>query len=141
MKNYPRIYQRVYADLWAIKPEAFSAIDEALQRHVLGENVSGILAVDTSKEEKRPIAQANAQMGIGILEISGVIGKKLSSLETMCGGVDVDNVVAGARALAANPQVGTIIMSIDSPGGTVTDRKSTRLNSSHSQQSRMPSSA
>ena len=45
----------------------------------------------------------------------------------------------GGVRLADNPDVGKVNLRGDA--GDAADRKSTRLNSSHSQQSRMPSSA
>ena len=55
---------------------------------------------------------------------------------------DKAQVVADARAIIADPAIDIVVELV---GGTTEartlDRKSTRLNSSHSQQSRMPSSA
>ena len=48
--------------------------------------------------------------------------------------------IKGFSICATASQAGTLLLKDGGSGGT-TDRKSTRLNSSHSQQSRMPSSA
>ena len=53
-------------------------------------------------------------------------------------GVNGITVGRGAGAVSTNTAVGASALATNSTGG---DRKSTRLNSSHSQQSRMPSSA
>ena len=48
----------------------------------------------------------------------------------------------GAGAVSSNTAVGAGVLAVNDPSASAnTDRKSTRLNSSHSQQSRMPSSA
>ena len=57
------------------------------------------------------------------------------------GVVDYDTTVQSVLGLTGVAGVATIDGAIDSVGHTGVDRKSTRLNSSHKSQSRMPSSA
>ena len=63
---------------------------------------------------------AYVQDGVGVIPISGVIGKGLSPLEKMMGAVDVNEISATVDAMAADPAVEKIAFNISSPGGTVT---------------------
>lgn len=115
MNPIPRILELVYSGLWAITPEAFTAIDRALQLRLSAQQPVAITA-----PAKKPLSALTPGKTIGILSIEGIIGKRLSTIEGMCGGCDMEEVLAHAKALADNPSVGTIILDISSPGGTVT---------------------
>ena len=119
MKDYPHIVSQVYSGIWCILPETFQAIESTLRTHMNG-YPGQVVALDAAKQEKKPMMRMNAGQGIGVLSVEGILGKRLSSLETLCGGVDVNDVVNAARTLAADPKVGTIVMDISSPGGVVT---------------------
>lgn len=57
---------------------------------------------------------------VGVIKIRGVIGRHLSSMESECGGVDVDWIRASFDAFLFDDTISMIAMDIDSPGGTVT---------------------
>lgn len=56
----------------------------------------------------------------GIIPINGVVGKGLSPFECMTGGCDLNTLNKQIDAYAIDPEVGTILFNINSPGGTVT---------------------
>jgi len=58
--------------------------------------------------------------GVGVIPISGVIGKGLSPLEKMVGAVDVDDIADAIDVFEEDPNVNRIAFHISSPGGTVT---------------------
>ena len=58
--------------------------------------------------------------GVGVIPVSGVIGKGLSPLEKMVGAVDVNDIASQIDAFEADPAVTGIAFDISSPGGTVT---------------------
>jgi hypothetical protein len=58
--------------------------------------------------------------GVGILPICGPIGSNLSPIEKMLGGCDVADISASFDAFAVDPSVRTLLLDVDSPGGTVT---------------------
>ncbi len=55
--------------------------------------------------------------GIAVVRVEGVIGKRLSLMETMCGGCDLDTVAAALTAAAADGNVRAVLLDFDSPGG------------------------
>lgn len=122
MTEYPHIIQRLQQDIWAITPEAYQAMWLALENHMAGDN-----KITLTPEQAASAAQGkSASMaskpgrGIAVMDIAGIIGKRLSSLESMCGGVSVDAIVRTAEQLAADKDIGTIVMNWHSPGGVVT---------------------
>ena len=80
------------------------------------------LVIDGLLEEDTATEVFQESMNDGVPFVSLVVSKKLAD--------------AGAVAQAAAEEFGTPLVDV-----SAVDRKSTRLNSSHSQQSRMPSSA
>lgn len=115
--SYPRIIESVTNGYWCITPSAYGAILAALEAHMEG-NQAATMPSAMPKEPRK--SMASTTNGIGVVEISGVIGKKISMVESMCGGVDVNAIVGAVNALVDNPSVSTIVLDWNSPGGTVT---------------------
>jgi len=55
---------------------------------------------------------------LAFIPIKGVIGKSLSELESMCGCCDIQDVEEMLEECERDPSIKTIILDIDSPGGT-----------------------
>ena len=64
-----------------------------------------------------------------------------SGAETLTGTKGVENLVASLRSLTKGNIFEGTVTSVKNGRVTLSDRKSTRLNSSHANESRMPSSA
>jgi protease-4 len=64
--------------------------------------------------------EAYVMDGVGVIPISGVIGKGLSPLEKMVGAVDVDDISDAIDVFEEDPNVNRIAFHVSSPGGTVT---------------------
>ncbi len=75
---------------------------------------------DALKELFGEPPQARVENGVGILPVCGPIGANLSPIEKMLGGCDVAGLSASLDAFAADPSVRTLLLDVDSPGGTVT---------------------
>lgn len=129
--SYPRIVSRVLGSTWAITPAAYSAIIGALHQHIHaggGERLerfpgapSAFLETDDEQLDPRMEAMnVAAQGGVQVIFSSGIVGKHLSSLETMCGGLSVDALSAELRHAAADDSVRAIVLWLDTPGGVVT---------------------
>ena len=55
---------------------------------------------------------------LAFIPIKGVIGKNLSELESMCGCCDIQDIEEMLEECERDPSIKTIILDIDSPGGT-----------------------
>jgi len=124
---YPRIHQKIFNEVWAIQPASYDAIRAAFLNHAAQSHVATDFALtdlpEVSSMETSSLAMGTAAKGVAVIEVSGIIGKRLSSLETMCGGCDLDELRAEFQAILADSAVGTIVWHFDTPGGTVTGLK------------------
>lgn len=111
--KYPRILARITTTRWAILPSAFDGIAHALTAEAPVVPVAPIIP------EQNPREDPALRGGVAVITIGGIIGKHLSSLETMCGGCDLDDVEEQFDAAIADPSVSDIVLRFDSPGGTV----------------------
>lgn len=120
--KYPRILAALNKTPWAVLPEYLDAIIDTLGAHLRGDlaaptalDLPGADTLDAQAAE----LQAARERGLAIIPVAGIIGKRLSMMETACGGVDVDTVAAQLADAAADPQISTILLDISSPGGSV----------------------
>lgn len=106
-----------------------SSLDSALLRNepiliqtrVLADFVSRCGSFEeTIRELLGGAPQPEIRDGVGIVPVHGIIGKGLSPIEKIFGAVDVDEVSAQIEEFAANPAVHTLLLDLDTPGGTVT---------------------
>lgn len=100
------------SDLWAIQQDAFLRI----QRYMRGEAVRGIQAIDSPQAAvNRPAASGP----VAVLNLRGVITP--FPRFSLFGGSS-DGLVGFRRNLreaAANPDIGSILINVDSPGGSI----------------------
>lgn len=112
--KYARIYARVMDAIWASTPQTPFSILEFLEGYEKPEARSG------ESSEKKPLPLYSVYNGVGVHNISGIIGKNLASMDIACGGYDVNTLADALVALHDDPSVKEIILNIDSPGGVVT---------------------
>lgn len=110
---YPRVLDAVVNGDWCITPGAYQAILTALD-NFQGERA---FSFGSSAPKPSPISRFG---NVGVMSVSGIIGKGISQTEADCGGVDVNAIVSGASELASDTSIKRIVMHYSSPGGTVT---------------------
>lgn len=76
--------------------------------------------LDLEKMDKDESECYSVADGIATIKISGVIGKKLPKWMAAFGMVDVDDIGKMVEQANADPEVKSILLDIDSPGGSVT---------------------
>lgn len=73
-------------------------------------------------EEAPPLYEYNRMLGIGLLRVWGVLGKHLSWMDTLCGGVDcatLDRALCSLANPSNTPGMKALIIDFRSPGGSV----------------------
>ena len=101
-----------YFGLWAIAPEfMYGAMDRVSAMDVERHAKLAELAATQGPREFGTIKD-----GVGIIEITGALTKRGSSLSAAAGMLDI---AATVNQYAADPAVKSILLRIDSPGGTV----------------------
>ncbi len=105
---------------WAIEPAKLLEIQAIYATHLRGEKID-IAALEA--KIGRPLASEpkaySVQDGVAILPIEGVIAKRANLFSQISGGVSTELVGRDFRDALADPAVHSIILTIDSPGGTV----------------------
>lgn len=105
---------------WAILPDKLLEIQAVYGAHLRGEQID-IAAVE-ARLGKPLISQDqgyHVQDGVAIIPVSGVIGKKMNMMTQISGGASTQLIERDIKAALNDSSVNSILLHIDSPGGTV----------------------
>ena len=105
---------------WAIEPAKLIEIKAIYASHLRGEKVD-IAAVETRlgrKLQNEPKSYTT-QNGVAVIRIDGVIAKRMNMFTEVSGGTSSELASQALQAALADPAAHSIILGIDSPGGTV----------------------
>ena len=117
MKNYPHILSKVFREPWVVTREKHWAIQRILEARIVGQVVEDPLGMEDGDNEKPTMSKDG---DTAIIPVHGIIGKHLSGLEMMSGGVDLDTVNTMLDMAAKDDGIESVILDFRSPGGTVT---------------------
>lgn len=118
--RYPRILAAIRSTPWAALPETIQAIHATVIAAAAGRGRPRADMGEDGAPAMPPEPYVISADGVAIIRVTGIIGKHLSSMETMCGGYDLDSLAYALEASAADPRVRERVLFIDSPGGTCT---------------------
>ena len=97
--------------VWAINPKHLQAASATLSAELIIDDED-----DDDMMDDYAMAEEN---GVAIIPVAGVIGHKVSAVSKLLGAVDTVDVIAAIELAAEDDDIDTIILDIDSPGGTV----------------------
>jgi signal peptide peptidase SppA len=105
---------------WAIVPETYTQILDLYDRHAHGEKID-IAAVEQQMGRKLENHYRSLVIdgGVGILSIEGVLSKRMNLFAEISGGTSTQLLARDFRTALADPDVHSILLLIDSPGGEV----------------------
>jgi signal peptide peptidase SppA len=105
---------------WAIEPGKLLEIQAIYATHMRGDKID-LAAVE--KKLGRPLDNQQKAYdvidGVAVLQLDGVIAKRMNMFSQISGGVSTEMLVRDLNAANADTAVHSIILAIDSPGGTV----------------------
>lgn len=105
---------------WAIQPAMLDEIQGIYITHLRGEKID-IASVEARLG--RPLVNESAPYevvdGVAIIPLDGVLAKRANLFTQISGGTSMQLAQRDLQAALDDPQVHSIILSIDSPGGTV----------------------
>lgn len=135
MANYTHILNRLSRSVWASTPETVESVRTLLESAMrsglptdsavalpdaalppLSASAQAMFGQGKRDGESKPYAMHGAT---AIIPVFGVIGKHLSALETMCGGLDVDSLCRVVDMALYSDEVEQIVLWFHSPGGVV----------------------
>lgn len=105
---------------WAIEPGKLLEIQAIYIAHARGEKadlaaIEARIGKPLANEPKR----YTVDQGVAVLPVEGVIAKRANMFMDISGGVSTELLGRDLQAALADPQVHSIILAVDSPGGTV----------------------
>ncbi len=116
--RYAHIISYVLTTIWAIWPAKLQAMMDALSFLAAGGEYSAAeieaIVGSRAKQAEKPKAS-----GIAVLPLRGVISHRANMLGMSSGGTSTETFTAQFREFMADPEVGSILLDVDSPGGAV----------------------
>lgn len=103
---------------WALQEEKLEAVRAFLERRSEGQLTEEEIraAIGGAAPARRDPSTGN---GVAVLPLFGVISHRMGSLTSISGGTSTEAFTKAFRAALDNPDVGTIVLDVDSPGGAV----------------------
>lgn len=124
--RYAHLLAALRSTPWAALPATIQTVSDLLSARVRGARApragdydDGFDASGIDDDTPPPPPYTIAAPGVALVEARGIIGKHLSGMALACGGCDVERVQAALEAAAADPGVRSILLHLDTPGGTV----------------------
>lgn len=108
--KYEYIVRAITDEPWAIVPEKLHAICEFINLKISGVEIPYEAAA--RPEERRT-------QNVAVLPLFGVMAHRSNMITSMSGGTSLDKFNGQLMALVRDPEIGAIILDIDSPGGSV----------------------
>jgi signal peptide peptidase SppA len=130
MNNTPHLLVRcaeaLYCEPWLLLPSMHRTLCAILEDHMTGvaHNAGGRASFfdgeddDEDKKDSRTLVMGAD--GVAVLNVGGVIGRKVSAFVKSSGVADVLDVSNAAKEAMASASVKGVLLVMDSPGGTVT---------------------
>lgn len=109
----PRIWSLLEQTPWAIQPEKLEAIIEVLRLRATGQEIAYLAA-----NQPRPEPATNNGI-VGVLPVFGMMSHRVNMLSNFSGGTSTEMLGKQLKALADNPEISSIVLDINSPGGEV----------------------
>lgn len=112
-----RILRAFEATPWAIDPGKLSQIAAVLEAKANAGEIP--TAGDIQAVERQQRSSGSREGAVAVIPLHGTISPRMGMLEAMSGGASLDAFAAQFDEAMADDAVGTIVLDIDSPGGSV----------------------
>lgn len=123
MADLTRVLRALYCETWLVRPEMHRQLCEIALAHVAGDHTAAdAFAAQYPGRDDYARKRNTPQMvgrGVAVIQVSGVIGRRFSTMLNYCGVTSVDVLEQILKAAADDMQVRAVVLDIDSPGGTV----------------------
>lgn len=115
--KYARILMAVASEIWAMHPDKLLAMIDFLAMQAAGEKFSAE-EIEARIAPNTAAAVAKRAGSIAILPVRGVIANRMNMLGSISGGTSAEGLGQQFDQVANDDGVKTIIMDVDSPGGS-----------------------
>ena len=121
MKKFSNVASIIYRTPWAIEKSWLKTIADIYGRHVSGAPINRVASNDEDCDPDEDQDCPYEIMGsVGVVSIMGPIvprGKLMNNVSSRVLGSD--DIATAVKAAASDPEVASILLNIDSPGGSV----------------------
>lgn len=111
---------------WAITPEMLTVIHDVLKDRATRFNLASLrteYAARNSTRRQGTGLRYGLRDGVGIIPVTGVLAKRMNLFMAISGGNSTEILAEDFKEALGDPQVKSILLDIDSPGGTVDGTK------------------
>jgi signal peptide peptidase SppA len=114
---YERVISYVLNTPWAMMPEKLAVVMDLLHFYADG----GKFSADEVRERigAQTRQSSRVQGAVAVLPLHGMISHRMGLMSETSGGTSVESFTKQFRGALADPQVGAIVLDVDSPGGEV----------------------
>lgn len=105
---------------WAIIPDRLNEIQEIYFTHLRGEKIDiKLIEAQTGKKMQNEEQGYEVFGNVAVIPVDGVLAKKMNLFSKISGGASTQLIERDFKQALLDPLVKSIILAIDSPGGTV----------------------
>lgn len=115
--RYTHVARYIAANLWAMLPEKMDELLAVFAHRAAGYTFSAEEIQARIGDPQPPVSSRNG--AVAVIPLRGVIAHRMSGMEESSGGMSAERFTSMVRQAAADPAVGSIVLDVDSPGGTV----------------------
>ena len=122
--HIPRILRAFEGQVWALMPEKLEQIAQV----IAAKAQTGQLptAADVEAAAKRQRGASVRAGATAVIPLYGTICQRMGALDAMSGGCSLEEFGESFRSAIADPEIGRVLLRVDSPGGSTTRPWSTR---------------
>lgn len=119
--RYPRIRRFLAEHPWAIVPQYLDLIVEIVGRRVYGDDLSPEEKALRVEAARRSPEVSKSGAGVAVVPVRGIISHRASLVDDVSprAGTSTEQIGAQLRVAMKDPDVGSIVLDVDSPGGSI----------------------
>lgn len=116
---YARVLSAVLAHPWALTDEYRAIVANVIARRIAGLGPDPVALEAAQNKRRESLPQPRRGGTLAVIPVHGVITPRADLMSEASGLVSLEHVAAQVREAAADSTVKTIVLDIDSPGGSV----------------------
>lgn len=116
--KYAHIVQYVQSSLWAIQEAKMADLLSVLAFRSAGHTFTAE-EIQARIGDGSPAPSASTRGAIAVIPLRGVIAHRMGTMEESSGGMSAERFAKMVNQAAADDAIGSIVLDVDSPGGTV----------------------
>lgn len=117
MNDLARVVSFAVEHPWNLTPGMLAIVAEVLARRLADETVNRA-DIEAALLQRKDLPQARTG-NVAVIPVYGVLAPRMNLFSEMSGGTSYQQLTQQIREAAGNPKIATIVLDVDSPGGSV----------------------